>query len=38
MIFLTAEQSKRLTSYVVNSSNNLRTQLYSEFKAATATG
>lgn len=38
IIFLTAEESKRLTSYVVNSSNNLRTQLYSEFKAATATG
>lgn len=38
MIFLTADQSKRLTSYVVNSSNNLRTQLYSEFKAATAAG
>ena len=27
VIFLTADQSKRLISYVVNSSNNLRTQL-----------
>lgn len=36
VIFLTAAQEKRLSSYVVNSSFNLRTQLYDNFKAAAA--
>lgn len=34
VIFLTAEQEKRLEAYVVNSTYNLRTQLYDDFKAA----
>ncbi len=36
VIFLTTEQRKRMVSYVVNSSFNLRTQLYDNFKAAAA--
>lgn len=36
VIFLTPEQEKRLSSYVVNNSYNLRTQLYDQFKAAAA--
>jgi spermidine/putrescine transport system substrate-binding protein len=36
LIFLTAAQRKRLESYVVNSTYNLRTQLYNEFKASIA--
>jgi len=34
MIFMTADQRKRLSSYIVNSTYNLRTQLYDDFKAA----
>jgi spermidine/putrescine transport system substrate-binding protein len=36
VIFLTAAQRERMVSYVVNSSYNLRTQLYDDFKAAAA--
>jgi spermidine/putrescine transport system substrate-binding protein len=36
MVFMTADQRKRLSSYVVNSTFNLRTQLYDNFKAAAA--
>ncbi len=36
VIFLTAEQRKRMVAYVVNSSFPLRTQLYANFKAAIA--
>lgn len=36
MILLTADQLKRLSPFVVNSTNNLRTQLYDNFKAAAA--
>src|SRR5579863_2458299 len=36
VIFLTAAQEKRLVAYLVNSTNNLRTQLYDDFKAAIA--
>ncbi|HEV2426626.1 MAG TPA: spermidine/putrescine ABC transporter substrate-binding protein [Acidimicrobiales bacterium] len=34
VIFLTSAQEKRLEPYVVNSTYNLRTQLYDDFKAA----
>jgi spermidine/putrescine transport system substrate-binding protein len=36
VIFLTGAQRQRLESYIVNSSYNLRTQLYDNFKAAIA--
>ncbi len=36
IIFLTKPQEKRLVPYLVNSTNNLRTQLYDNFKAAIA--
>jgi len=36
LIFLTSQQENRLESYIVNSTYNLRTQLYDEFKAAAA--
>jgi len=36
VIFLTKAQEKRLVPYLVNSTNNLRTQLYDNFKAAIA--
>jgi spermidine/putrescine transport system substrate-binding protein len=36
VIFLTTAQRKRMISYVVNSTFNLRTQLYDNFKAAAA--
>jgi spermidine/putrescine transport system substrate-binding protein len=36
VIFLTKAQEKRLVAYLVNSTNNLRTQLYDDFKAAIA--
>jgi spermidine/putrescine transport system substrate-binding protein len=36
VVFLTADQRKRMSSYVVNASYNLRTQLYANFKAAIA--
>jgi spermidine/putrescine transport system substrate-binding protein len=36
VIFLTAAQEKRLVAYVVNSTYDLRTQLYANFKAAIA--
>lgn len=36
VVFLTAAQRARMVSYVVNSSYNLRTQLYDDFKAAAA--
>ena len=36
VIFLTKPQEKRLVAYLVNSTNNLRTQLYDDFKAAIA--
>ncbi len=36
VIFLTKPQEQRLVAYLVNSTNNLRTQLYDDFKAAIA--
>jgi spermidine/putrescine transport system substrate-binding protein len=36
MIIMTSEERKRLSAYVVNSTYNLRTQIYDEFKAAAA--
>jgi hypothetical protein len=36
VIFLTKPQEKRLVPYLVNRTNNLRTQLYDNFKAAIA--
>jgi len=36
VIFLTAQQRKRMVAYIVNASQQLRTQLYANFKAATA--
>ena len=36
VVFLTAAQRKRMVSYVVNGTQNLRTQLYDDFKSAAA--